>query len=439
MPAERIVVVGGGMAGLRAAERLRERGFGGTITVVGEERHRPYNRPPLSKQVLTGRIRPKDLHFSVADELNIQWRLNTRCIAVDPAGHLLHLPGREEMRYDGLVLATGVEPRHLNGTPLHLPHVWPIRTLDDSVGVNRALERARSVAIVGGGFIGCEAAAILRDRGLDVTLIDGGDVLLRKALGVTVGRFVTDLHEHAGVNLRLGVRVVGWTEHADDVTVQLDDGLSVRADTVIMAMGTVPCVEYLRGLSLDLTDGVLCDEYCFVVGLPDDVVAAGDCARWPNPRFGGPARRVEHWINAVEQARQAADNLLAGRSGAVPFRPIPRFWTDQYGLRIQGVGMPYLGTRIEIRTGFFNAKRRMCATFIRDGRLVGAAGINAPAQMIHYSHVLEQQGLVELPRFSGRPPAHLSQDSVARFPGPRAQPASRRRNHPVDHPPRSPT
>jgi NADPH-dependent 2,4-dienoyl-CoA reductase/sulfur reductase-like enzyme len=392
----RIAVVGTGLAGLSAAERLRETGWRGEITIIGEEPHRPYNRTPLSKQLLTGDRQPPDLALATYTELDAAWRLGTRALNLDVEGRELLLPGNERLAFDGLIIASGVEPRHLPGAPLHSDRVWMLRTLADARNIDTALAGARHVAVIGGGFIGCEIACSARTRALDVTLIDVSPTLLHRALGPGLGAVVGDLHRDHGVRLHLGVGVHGWSEDKQGVTVLLDDGETVRADAAVVGVGTVPRTDWLWHTDLDLTDGVLCAPTTHVIGSDgyavDGIVAAGDVARWPNLRFDDIPRRVEHWINAIEMGRHAADALMAGPQAAAPFTPVPRFWSHQHGLRIQSVGMPGLGTDMTILDGE-PATRRTVAGYTRPGPdgapvLVGAVALDSPRTLLGYRDLI---------------------------------------------------
>lgn len=392
----RIAIVGTGLAGLSAAERLRETGWRGEITMIGEEPHRPYNRTPLSKQLLTGDRQPPELALSTYTELDAAWRLGTRALDLDVERREVLLPGGERLPFDGLIIASGVEPRHLPGAPLHSDRVWMLRALADARNIDAALAGAQHVAVIGGGFIGCEIACSARTRALDVTLIDVSPTLLHRALGPALGAVVGDLHRDHGVKLHLGVGVHGWSEDKRGVTVLLDDGEQVRADAAVVGVGTVPRTDWLWHTGLDLTDGVLCGPTAHVIGADgyavDGITAAGDVARWPNLRFDDIPRRVEHWINAIEMGRHAADALLAGPQSAAPFTPVPRFWSHQHGLRIQSVGMPGLGTDMTILDGD-PATRRAVAGYTRPGSdgapvLVGAVALDSPRSLLGYRDLI---------------------------------------------------
>jgi len=382
-----VIIVGGGLAALRAAERLRLRGFSGFITMIGEEGTAPYSRPPLSKRMLTGKMRESELGFQTFTRLAMTMRLGHRAVGLDAARQRVHLDTGEAIPYSQLIIATGVRPRVLPGAPTCDERVVMLRSLDDFHAFNRLLRGARRVVVVGGGFIGCEVASSLRQRSMNVTLIDVAPVLLERVLGRQLGETFTEVHREAGVDLRLGTGVNAWSTGRSGVTLELGDGSTVRADAVLVAVGTVPAVDWLADCGVDTTDGVLCDETCHVVGL-DNAVAAGDVARWPNARFGCEARRVEHWINAVEHGQAAADSLLDGPTSARRYTPIPRFWSEQHGLRVQSVGMPGIADRPELVEGQLESRTFVVAG-LRGSRVVGALGFNSPRSMLGFADIVD--------------------------------------------------
>lgn len=390
---EHIVVVGASTAGHAAAERLRENGFAGRLTILGEEPHRPYNRTPLSKQLLTGEYRVADLALPTYLELDATWRLGCRVMGLDHTRRVVALDGAEEVGYDGLVIATGTQARVLPGAPMHHPRVHMLRSLEDAYDIDQALGHSRSrVLVIGGGFIGCELASTCRARGLDVTVIDVSSTLLTRALGHPLGAVIGDVHRDAGVRLHLGTGVSGWDETGRQIKVLLQDGEVLTGDAVVVGVGTVPRVDWLTGSGLDTSDGVLTEATCHVVGAAD-VVAAGDVARWPNPLFGTTPRRVEHWINAIEMGQAAADNLLAGPAAARSFAPVPRFWSEQHGVKIQSVGMPTLGSNVRVLEGTA-ASRRLVAAYTEPEpgavpgspeRLMGVVALDEPVRLLDYA------------------------------------------------------
>ncbi|WP_051370565.1 FAD-dependent oxidoreductase [Streptomyces sp. 142MFCol3.1] len=389
----RIVVAGAGLAGLSAATRLRERGFDGELVIVGEEAHRPYSRPPLSKQYLSGELSEEQLMFRADEALDAHWLLDTRLVGLDLYGSAVELPGGERLPFEGLVVATGVDAKRLPEAPLFSDRVRTIRTLRDAAVVRQAMDaaRARHVVILGGGFVGCELACTARDSGLDVTLVVHSAPLLRRVLGERLGAVVGDIQRRAGVDVRLGTKVVDWQDHGDVLRLRLDDDEVIDCDFVVLGLGSEPRTEWLRGSGLDVSDGVLCAPTSHAIdawGRPTPhIVAAGDVARWPNLRFDPQPRRVEHLIHAVEMGQQAADALLRGPERAARFAPVPRFWSEQHGTRIQAVGIPALGTEVEITEGSLRSER-FVARYTRDTphgpQIVGAVAFDMPLELLDY-------------------------------------------------------
>ncbi|MEO6318592.1 MAG: FAD-dependent oxidoreductase [Acidimicrobiales bacterium] len=386
MQLERVVIVGASLAGFRAAEELRTRGHTGTITIVGDEPHRPYDRPPLSKQVLTGAKPPEstELHLALGsvDDLGLDWRLGESATGLDLAGRTVLLGGGERLPYDGLVIATGASPRRLPGTD-HLDGVHTLRSLDDSMAIRAALAAGpRRVAVVGAGFIGAEVAASARSLGLEVSLIEALPVPLERGLGPQMGAVVADLHRHHGVDVHLAVGVV-LIEGGDRVErIRLTDGSVLDVDLVVIGIGVSPNTEWLEGSGLTLDNGVVCDASCRAAPA---VVAAGDVARWPNERFD-EVMRVEHWDNAIAMGGHAARTLLGD---AIPYTPVPWFWSDQYDRKIQLAGRAAADDVVEIVSGSVE-ERRFVAFYGREGRLVGVLGMSQPAKVMRWRRLIEE-------------------------------------------------
>ena len=387
---ERIVVVGAGAAGLRAAERLRELDWGGELVIVGEERFRPYHRPALTKQLLTGTARHKDIALPVHTELDAIWRYGVRASYLEPEEHLLHLPGEELIEYDGLVIATGLQARHLPGAPRHDPRVHVLRTVADAVGIQRVLAHSRGgVAVIGGGFVGCEVASAARALGRDATIIIREPQLMDTVPGLGLGEAVTALHESHGVDVVTEASVQHWVSRSDGIALHLDTGQVVVAACVVLGVGAVPATDWLRGSGLITDDGVMCDPTLHAVGA-EDIVVAGDIARWPNLLFDSVPRRVEHWLNAVEMGRAAAENLLAGRGSATPFTPLPRFWSEQHGTRIQAAGFPSFASETVPLTGSVRVAHRVTG-YVDNGLLVGIVSWDSPRGMLRWTAELTHQ------------------------------------------------
>ncbi|MFI6923330.1 NAD(P)/FAD-dependent oxidoreductase [Nonomuraea spiralis] len=370
----RIVVVGASAAGLAAAEALRRDGFTGSLTLVGAERREPYDRPPLSKQILRGRWEPGRVTLRRHDTraaLAADWRLGVAATALDAGAREVALSDGGVLPYDGLVIATGVVPRRLpSGHGLGGVHV--LRTLDDALALREGLLAARSAVVVGAGFLGSEVAAVARELGLDVTLVDPLPAPMIGPLGDQVAHLLAGLHVRHGVRLHLGTLVTGLSGRDGRVDgVDLDGGVHVPADLVLVAVGSAPAVGWLSGSGLDLGDGVECDHRCRAA---PGVVAAGDVASWRHPRFG--RLRVEHRLNATEQGTAAARTLLGG---AAAFAPVPYFWTDQYDVKIQAYGVTGGAARFQIVAGD-PASGRFAGLYGTDRHVTGALTWNLPRQ-----------------------------------------------------------
>ncbi|MFI8829540.1 NAD(P)/FAD-dependent oxidoreductase [Streptomyces afghaniensis] len=375
----RIVVAGASLGGLRAAEQLRAAGWTGGITVIGDEPHRPYNRPPLSKEVLAGKASFASLAFtpkpSAAD---VEWRLGTRVTTVRLAERTVELHDGAVLSYAGLVVATGMRPRRLRCPgPVEGRHT--VRTIDDAQVLRDELTRPGvRVVVIGAGFIGCEVAATAVGLGAaEVTVVDPLPLPMVGPLGEMLARVLLTRHEERGVAFVLGQGVTAF-EGDDRVTgVVLSDGSVLPADVVVESVGSVANTEWLDGNGLDLSDGVLTDQHLRVGGRPD-VVAVGDVARFPNARYDGVPRRVEHWSVPTDSAKHAAKVLVGGEAGLAPFAPLPTFWSDQHDFRLQSFGAPALGLG-DVRVLDGDIAGDVLVGYHRDGRLVGVVALGGPS------------------------------------------------------------
>jgi 3-phenylpropionate/trans-cinnamate dioxygenase ferredoxin reductase subunit len=390
-----VLVVGASLAGLGAVRALRGEGYDGVITVVGEERRLPYDRPPLSKQFLTGELDAQALALGDADEyqdLAADWLLGARAVRLDAAARTVTLSDGRGVRTDAVVVATGATARNLPGVG-GLAGVHTLRTLDDAEALRADLATGRpAVAVVGAGFIGAEVASSARALGLDVTVIEAAQTPLERALGREMGRVCASLHADHGVRLLCGVGVAGL-EGAGRVTgVRLADGRLVPADVVVVGVGARPATDWLAGSGLDLDDGVLCDAGC-ATNVPG-VVAVGDVARCLD-LFTGRHTRVEHWTSATEQPRTAARTLLTGVSTPAP-ATAPYFWSDQYRSRIQFAGHVLLGDEPQVVEGDLDG-RRFAAVYRREGRAVAVLAVDQPKAFGRLRRALAP-AVVALPR-----------------------------------------
>ncbi|MBB6346341.1 NADPH-dependent 2,4-dienoyl-CoA reductase/sulfur reductase-like enzyme [Nonomuraea muscovyensis] len=371
-----VCVVGASLAGLLTARALRGQGHEGRIVVVGEEPHRPYDRPPLSKDFLKGAIGEADLALEgEGGEPGIEWRLGVAATGLDAPARRITLSDGGTLTADGIVIATGAAARRLPGTG-GLAGVHSLRTLDDARALRADLRAARRVVVIGGGFIGAEVAATARELGLDVTLVESGPAPLAGVIGPAMAGVLAGLHERRGVRLITGAYVteVTGTGRADGV--RLADGTHLPADVVVAGIGATPCTGWLAGsgveLGRDVGGGVLCDEGGGT-GVPG-IVAVGDCAAWYDPALGRH-HRIEHWTGARQRATVAAATLLSGGTARPePARP-PYFWSDQYDVKIQFIGHPGEADTVTVEEGD-PATHSFLAVFRQGERPVAVLGVN---------------------------------------------------------------
>ncbi len=373
-------MVGASLAGLQAAETLRHEGFDGELTLIGAEAHTPYDRPPLSKQFLSGAWDEDRLTLAaVRDDLAVDWRLGVPAAGLDVATRTVQFADGEVLTCDGIVVATGAQARTV-ASAAGLAGVHVLRTLDDARALRTAVEAGpRHVVVVGAGFIGAEVAATLRGLDLAVTIVEPLDAPLVRALGREVGDVVAAVHRAHGVDVRTGVGVAGFRGDGFVTGVDLTDGSSLDADLVVVGIGAVPTTEWLRasGLTLDPDGGLHADATCRVA---PGIVAAGDVVSWPNPVFDGERMRVEHWDHAFDQAAHAARSLLAGDE-AEPYAAVPWFWSDQYDRKIQLAGRPDGADEVVVVEGSF-AEARFVVLYGRAGRLRAVLGMNRPRAVV---------------------------------------------------------
>ena len=389
---KRIAVVGASLAGLRAVEFIRRAEFEGQLVLIGEEERLPYDRPPLSKEVLRGDWEQERLALrrKSYDDLNVDLMLGRRAVSLDTDAREVRLEGGDAVSFDGLMIATGGSVRELPNQP-RIQGIYTLRTLDDALGIAAALTAMPRVVVIGAGFIGAEVAASARQLGLEVTMIEALETPLAQSLGPRVGSILQEVHERRGVRVHCGrrVEVFGGSDRVESVL--LDDGTEVACDLVVVGIGVTPSVSWLEGSGIELDDGVRCDE-TLAASVPG-VVAAGDVASWYNPLFE-ERMRVEHWTNAVEQARHAVSSLLAAPGEAKPFASVPMFWSDQFDIKIQGVGRPKpTDDLVLVRAP--NESEKLIALYGRAGRLVGAVAFNQPPKLIQLRMLIGRRGTVD--------------------------------------------
>jgi 3-phenylpropionate/trans-cinnamate dioxygenase ferredoxin reductase component len=393
-----VIVVGASLAGLRATETLRAEGFTGQITLVGEELHLPYDRPPLSKQVLAGTWPPEKAVLADrkrAGELRVHEVLGHRAVRLDAEKRQVEIDDGTELAGDAVILATGASPRHLPGTEglTQRDGLFTLRTLDDSLALRAAITAVEScrVVVIGAGFIGAEVASTCASLGCVVTVIEALEIPLSNVLGTVIGAHCGSLYGAHGVELRSGqgvaaIRRAEGSPSGASLVVETADGQKVEAHIVVVGIGVTPAVDWLKDSAVTLENGIVCDDRLFAA---DGVVAAGDVARWTWRHDGTEEQiRIEHWQVAAEAGAAAARSLLAGSLHATSFTPIPYFWSDQFGIRFQVLGNPGGDDNVELVSGSFE-EGKFVALFERAGRLRAVMAIGRPRQLMGYRPLLE--------------------------------------------------
>jgi 3-phenylpropionate/trans-cinnamate dioxygenase ferredoxin reductase subunit len=390
-----LLIVGASLAGLRAAQAARAAGYEGELTIVGAERHRPYTRPPLSKDLLAG-IDDVDACMFPADEVDATWRLGERATALDTTAKRVDLEGGESIEYHRLILATGCRARRWTGPGKELEGLHTLRDLDDALALQRALALKPKLAVIGAGFIGCEVAASARKLGIDVTLVDIAPLPM-PGLGETLGARCADMHREYGVDLRLGTGIAALHGDAGGhlAEVGLSDGSRFETQVAVIALGAIPNTEWLEGSGLTLEPGVLCDATLTARGA-DDVFAAGDIAAWPHPLAPDAPIRIEHWTNAAEQGTLAGRNAVAGAAERKEHTSVPSFWSDQYDVKIQAVGLPRLAERVHMAEAAPDGDR-FVAVGERDGTVIAAYAWNGARRLpLYRRHIAAGAGADEV-------------------------------------------
>ncbi|RZT07709.1 NAD/ferredoxin-dependent reductase-like protein [Mycobacterium sp. BK558] len=369
----RIVIVGGGLAAARTAEELRRAEFSGAITIVSDEEHLPYDRPPLSKDVLRGEVDDvllKPAEFYADNDITL--RLGAAATALDTDARAVTLANGDVVGYDELVIATGLQPRRIPSLP-DLDGVRVLRTLDESLALRKHAGSVRRAVVIGAGFIGCEVAASLRTLGAEVTIVEPQPAPLASVLGRQIGDLVARLHRDEGVDVRCGVGVSGVSGEGHVEKVQLSDGTELDADVVVVGIGSRPSTDWLDGSGVEVDNGVICDVHGRT-SVPN-VWAIGDVASWQDS--SGHQVRVEHWSNVAEQARVIVPAMLGGDAPNVVV--VPYFWSDQYDVKIQCLGEPEADDVVHLVE---DDGRRFLAYYERNGVVVGVVGGGMPGKVM---------------------------------------------------------
>lgn len=410
---ESLTIVGASLAGLRAAEGARQAGFMGQIMMIGAETHRPYDRPPLSKQLIKGDWEPERVSLrkpEVLDALDVTWRLGVPAVSYEPATATLTLADASTVSAEAMIIATGGVVRDLPAQMTEQltsagPKVTALRTLDNALAIRRILDQPdQRVVVIGAGFIGLEVAASARARGHQVTVLEGAPAPLIRGLGAQMGAAIAGLHRGQGTGVYCGVTVEKITDagvHCSPDSIMADSILAgsimagvIPADLVVVGIGVRPATDWLEGSGLIIEDGIICDANLRVtgpVGAQHLVYAAGDVARWHHQVLD-QVIRVEHWTNAAEQGALAATNLLAAANGAeqTPYTAVPFFWSDQSPYRLQYLGRSSPDDEVTITEGSVQ-EGKWLAVYQRNGVITAALGINSPKSVMPYRSLIGQK------------------------------------------------
>lgn len=396
----RMVIVGASLAGLRGAEALRDAGFSGPLTIIGDEPQVPYDRPPLSKQVLKGWVPADHTKLPSFRPVDAEWRLGVAATGLDRVNRMVRLADGEEVPYDRLLIATGVRSRPWpNPAEAALDGVCTLRTSDDAARLREQLAAGpRRVLVIGAGFIGSEAASVCRELGLEVTVAERAAAPLVGVLGGVIGAVAADIQREHGVDLRLGVSVQALEGDASGHVrcAQLSDGTTLDVDVVLASLGSIRNTEWLQGAGLATGFwGVACDAggRAFDINgvVTDSIFVAGDIARSPHPLYEYQFLAMEHWDNAVLGAEVSAHNMVSDETLRLPHLLVPAFWSGQFGLNIKSVGVPSFGDEVVFTQGSVK-ERRFAAAYGRRGRIVGAVTVDHGKWIEYYRAQIEQSG-----------------------------------------------
>ncbi len=393
----RIVIVGASLAGLAAAAFLRREGFAGTLTLIGDEADQPYDRPPLSKQVLDGWISPDHVGLPLGDQVDAQWRLGVPATGLDSIGKRVLLADGSTVEYDRLLIATGTRARPWhNEAEAALDGVFTLRTRPDAAALRQRLAgRPRRVLVIGAGFTGSEIASACRDQDLAVTVAERGSAPLVGALGEVVGGVAAGLHRDHGVDLHCGVTVSSLEGDGNGQLrqAQLSDGTTIDTDVAVVALGAIRNTEWLHdsGLAVGIW-GVACDAGCRAIDVnavtTEDVFVAGDVSRFPHPLYDYQFLALEHWGNAVIQAEVAAHNMVRPPGDFWPHLATPVFWSQQFGTNIKSVGVPTFADQVVVAQGLLHEGRFVAAYGYR-GRMTAAVSFDHGMWLDFYQKMIE--------------------------------------------------
>jgi len=397
-----VVIVGGAMGGLRAAEALRKSGYAGPLKVIGQEIHAPYNRPPLSKEVLSTVVTHEAVAFPQrAATEDVEWVRGVSAVSADLDARTVTTDNGVRHPWRALVIATGLRARRLD-LP-ELPGRHSIRTLDDAIALRETLTEGCRLVVLGSGFLGCEVAATARKLGCEVTIVSPSELPIIRPLGRELAAEVQRRHEAHGVSFRMGRTVTALLGDSRLTGVVLDDGERLDADVLVEAIGSECNSEWLEGAGLDISNGVLADSAMRAVSadgtVRDDVYVVGDIARFPHLMFDEVPRRIEHWNIPTDTGKRVGAVLAAWLAGdgsfdevaAQPFTPMPTFWSVQFEIDLRAYGLPALADEARLLEG--ELAGNCVVGYYRGGRMIGVVGLGMQAALMPYRQLIAAGGI----------------------------------------------
>ncbi len=375
---ERVIIIGAGHAAGQAATSLRQKKYAGEIVIIGDEPYIPYQRPPLSKAFLAGDLTVERLYFKPENfypDHDVTMKLSTRVNSIDPAAHTVTTAEGETLEYSKLILATGSRVRQLPIPGNDLDGVHYLRNIADVEAMQEGFREGARIAVIGGGYIGLEVAAVAVKRGLDVTVLETEARVMNRVVAREISEFFQNIHTEEGTKLELGRRVQKIDGKDGKVTsVTCADGFTVEADMVVIGIGIIPNTELAEAAGLNCSDGIVVDENCQTAD--PDILAIGDCSKHPNGLLGRHLR-LESVHNAIEQGKTAAANIIGEPS---PYNQVPWFWSDQFNVKMQITGMSDTHEQFVLRGD--PSTRSFAAFYLQQGRIVAVDAMNSPREFM---------------------------------------------------------
>ncbi len=390
-----VAIAGAGHAAGQVVATLKQKKYGGTIMLVGEEPWLPYQRPPLSKKFLAGELDAERLHFkpqSFYDDPQIEVRLETRIDSIDRKAKALKTSNEESIAFDTLVIATGARPRVLDVPGVDLDGIHYLRTIADVTAIRKQLAEGTRLAIVGAGYIGLEVAAVAAQLGAQVTVIEMEDRVMSRVVSPPISAFYQEEHAAHGVDVMLSTGVSGFSGNGKVAAVDLADGKQLAADMVIVGIGIVPNTELASGAELEVDNGIVVDDHCRTSD--PGIFAVGDCTRHPNEILGFSVR-LESVHNALEQAKTAASNICGEDSS---YAQVPWFWSDQYDIKLQIAGLSQGYEQVVVRGE--PRDRSFACLYLKDGQLIAVDAVNSPKDFMQSKALIAAHAVIDPERLT---------------------------------------